>query len=366
MKAEINPMMIRRPTSEETKPQGWLSRHAQGHVAAWLGGVALTAAFASAAYALAMLPGFSRVGPMAIALIAAVLFRQFAGYPAFLRPGIQFSSKQLLRLAIILFGLKLNKMVLLEQGAGLLLQAAATILFSALFTLLLARKLKADMPLSLLLCIGTGICGAAAIAAVSPILKARGEDTAASVGLVALVGTIAALAYTALLPLLPLTAAQYGIWTGISLHEIAHVALAAEPAGQDAVALALLAKLSRVFLLVPVSFILMAIMNRRRHREMAANAQEMKARPEFPWFLLGFIALSLFGSMTAGTTLAPSADALSNISTLTTILLTMAMVGLGLNVNLRELRSRALRPLLAMTITSVLLSLLSLLFIMWR
>ncbi|ANY70676.1 hypothetical protein BBD42_10215 [Paenibacillus sp. BIHB 4019] len=356
--------MMTQPSSEKTEPQGALSRHAKGHAAAWLGGVALTAAFASAAYALAMLPGFSRIGPMAIALIAAVLFRQFVGYPAFLRIGIQFSSKQLLRLAIILFGLKLNMTVLLEQGTGLLLQAAATILFSALFTLLVARKLKADMPLSLLLGIGTGICGAAAIAAVSPILKARGEDTAASVGLVALVGTIAALAYTALQPLLPLSAEQYGIWAGISLHEIAHVALAAEPAGQDAVALALLAKLSRVFLLVPVSFILMAIMNRRPGK--GASTQEMKARPEVPWFLLGFIALSLFGSMTAGTTLELSARALGSLSTITTILLTMAMVGLGLNVNLRELRSRALRPLLAMIITSVLLSILSLLFIMWR
>ncbi|WP_341280048.1 putative sulfate exporter family transporter [Paenibacillus sp. FSL H8-0537] len=365
MKAEINPMMMTQSSSKKTEPQGSLCRHAKGHTAAWLGGVALTGAFASTAYALAMLPGFNRMGPMAIALIAALFFRQFAGYPAFLRPGIHFSSKQLLRLAIILFGLKLNMMVLLEQGAGLLLQAAATILFSVLFTLLLAHKLKADMPLSLLLGIGTGICGAAAIAAVSPILKARGEDTAASVGLVALVGTIAALAYTALLPLLPLTAEQYGIWAGISLHEIAHVALAAEPAGQDAVALALLAKLSRVFLLVPVSFILMAIMN-RRHREMAASPQEMKTRPEFPWFLLGFIALSLFGSMTAGTPLELPARALSSMSTITTILLTMAMVGLGLNVNLRELRSRALRPLLAMTITSVLLSVLSLLLIMWR
>ncbi|KQO11068.1 hypothetical protein ASF12_10630 [Paenibacillus sp. Leaf72] len=358
-------MMMRQPSSEKTEPQGALSRLAKGHAAAWLGGVALTAAFASAAYALAMLPGFSRIGPMAIALIAAVLFRQVVRYPAILRAGIQFSSKQLLRLAIILFGLKLNMNVLLEQGTGLLLQAAATILFSTLFTLLVARKLKADMPLSLLLGIGTGICGAAAIAAVSPILKARGEDTAASVGLVALVGTIAALAYTALQPLLPLTAEQYGIWAGISLHEIAHVALAAEPAGQDAVALALLAKLSRVFLLVPVSFILMAIMN-RRHRGMGASAQEMKAQPEFPWFLLGFIALSLFGSMTAGTTLELSARTLGSLPTITTILLTMAMVGLGLNVNLRELRSRALRPLLAMTITSILLSILSLLFIMWR
>ena len=78
-----------------------------------------------------------------------------------------------------------------------------------------------------------GVCGAAAIAAVSPILKAKEEDTAMGVGIIALVGTIFSIIYTILQPFLPLSASEYGIWSGLSLHELAHAALAGAAAGPD-------------------------------------------------------------------------------------------------------------------------------------
>ncbi|MFX3636488.1 MAG: YeiH family protein [Candidatus Pristimantibacillus sp.] len=322
----------------------------------FFGGLLFTVAIAWVAFELAKLPGLDRIGQMAIALIGAVLYRQAAGYPERLRPGIQFSSKQLLRLAIILFGLKLNIGTVFQQGWELLLQGVVTVAFSIGMTLWLAKKLKADFSLSLLLGIGTGVCGAAAIGAVSPIVKARDDDTAISVGLIALIGTIFAIGYTLLQPILPLSNEQYGIWAGISLHEIAHVALAADPAGQDAIAIALLAKLGRVFLLVPLSLILMFVMKRRGKIERGTKIT-------FPWFLLGFVAMSILGSLIAGTSFAIPEHTGAFISQATTFLLTMAMVGLGLNVDLKALRTKALRPLIAMTITSVILSLLSLLFI---
>ncbi|MDP4107246.1 MAG: putative sulfate exporter family transporter, partial [Bacillota bacterium] len=206
--------------------------------------------------------------------------------------------------------------------------------------------------LSLLLGIGTGVCGAAAIAAVSPLLKAKEEDTAIGAGIIALVGTLFSIGYILLKPFLHLTNNHYGIWTGISLHEIAHVALAAAPAGQDALAIALLAKLGRVFLLVPLSFILMYWMKRTGRIQ-----SEMKI--EFPWFLIGFLMMSLIGSYVLGKLINVPSAFLSNTSNLSTLLLTMAMVGLGLNVNLQELRSKALRPFIAMLITSALLSILT-------
>ena len=83
------------------------------------------------------------------------------------------------------------------------------------------------------------------------------------VGAIALTGTLFAVAYTVLRPFLPLSDVEYGMWAGVSLHEIAHVALAGAPAGQDALAMALLAKLGRVFLLVPLCFVLMYVMKRK-------------------------------------------------------------------------------------------------------
>ena len=231
----------------------------------------------------------------------------------------------------------------------LLVYDTATIVFAISLTLMLAKLLKADMTLSLLLGIGTGVCGAAAIAAVSPILNTKDEDTAVGVGIVALVGTIFSMSYVLVRPFIDLTDIQYGIWAGISLHEIAHVALAAAPAGQDALAVGLLAKLGRVFLLVPLCFILMYFIKRE-------GQDQRNNKIEFPWFLIGFILMGLFGSYLLGKYVFLPPGAVNAISDATTFILTMAMVGLGLNVSLRDLRTKALRPLIAMSVTSILLS----------
>jgi uncharacterized integral membrane protein (TIGR00698 family) len=306
------------------------------------GGSGFTFLFALLAYGLAKIPGFDHIGPLACSIIMAVIYRQIWGYPEKIRFGIEFSSKKLLRYAIILYGLKLNIDVVIHQGLGLLLRDVGTALFAIVLTIFLAKWMKADSGLSLLLGIGTGICGAAAIAAVSPIIKAKEEDTAIGAGIIALVGTLFAIGYTILRPYLHLTNIQYGIWSGVGLHEIAHVALAAAPAGRDALAIGLLAKLGRVLLLVPLSFILMYWMKR--------------TKIEFPWFLIGFIIMSIFGSYVVGEHLVLPKTIMDDISTLTTFLLTMAMVGLGLNVSIKTLRTKALKPLIAMFITSILLS----------
>ncbi|MHC0038116.1 YeiH family protein [Pseudoneobacillus sp. C159] len=319
----------------------------------WIGGIGFTFIIASLGYLLAKMPGFDHVGQLASAIVIAVLYRQFFGYPDILRSGIVFSSKRLLRVAIILYGLKLNIGTVLQDGWGLLIRDTGVILFAILVTVWLARLLKADKNISLLLGVGTGVCGAAAIAAIAPIIKSKDEDTAIAVGIIALVGTIFAISYTILRPFLPLSDVEFGIWSGISLHEIAHVALAAATGGQDALATGLLAKLGRVFLLVPLCFIFIYIMKRNGSREQS------ETKVEFPWFLIGFILMSVIGSYLLGPAIPVPKVWMDGISKLTTWCLTAAMVGLGLNVSLRDLRTKALRPLIAMGITSICLSILA-------
>lgn len=316
--------------------------------AAWVSGLLFTFFIALLGYLLALVPGFNRIGQLASAIIIAVIYRQIFGYPEAIRSGIIFSSKRLLRAAIILFGLKLNIDIVLSEGLGLLLRDAGVIIFAIFVMVWLAKVFKADKTISLLLGVGTGVCGAAAIAAVAPIIKSKDEDTAIAVGIIALMGTIFAITYTILRPILPLDAIQYGIWSGTSLHEVAHVALAAAPAGDDALAMGLLAKLGRVFLLVPLCFIFIFIMKRKNN-----DSKDTKEKIEFPWFLVGFIILSILGSYVLGHSI-PVTDAIMNrVFTLTTWLMTAAMVGLGLNVSLKDLRTKALRPLVAMTVTSI-------------
>lgn len=316
----------------------------------WLGGVAFTLVIAGLGFLLAEVPGFNRVGPLASAILLAVVYRQIFGYPDAIRTGIQFSAKRLLRFAIILFGLKLNIDVVFHQGLGLLARDIGVITFAILVTVWLGKLLKADAYLTLLLGIGTGVCGAAAIAAVSPIVKAKDDDTAIGAGIIALVGTVFSIGYTIIRPFLHVSALTYGIWSGTSLHEIAQVALAAAPAGSNALAIALLAKLGRVLLLIPLSFILMYWMKRKN----SGIAGETKI--DFPWFLIGFILMSLLGSYVLGKSIPFSQTISNDVSNLTTFILTAAMVGLGLNVSLQDLRSKAFRPLIAMLITSVMLS----------
>ncbi|MEH7453308.1 putative sulfate exporter family transporter [Gottfriedia acidiceleris] len=312
-------------------------------------GVGFTFIIAVLGFLMAKLPGFDHVGPLACAILLALVYRQFFGYPEKLRAGIQFSSKRLLRFAIILYGLKLNIVVIFNDGLPLLLRGVGTIIFSIVVLMAIAKWLKADLNLSLLLSIGTGICGAAAIAAVSPIIKSKDEDTAMAVGIIALVGTIFSIIYTLIYPLLPISPTEYGAWAGISLHEIAHVALAAAPAGQDALAHALLAKLTRVFLLIPVCFILLFWMKKK-------GKLDGEAKLEFPWFLIGFVIMSFVGSYFLGKEVPVSKNFMSDIAVFTSFILTMSMTGLGLNINLKELRTKSLRPLIAIIITSILLS----------
>lgn len=314
-------------------------------------GIGFTFVIAIIGFGLSYLPGVNHVGPLACAIILAIVYRQIWGYPETIRTGIEFSAKRLLRFAIILYGLKLNMDVIFHQGLGLLVRDIGTIAFSILLTLLIAKLLKADLSLSLLLGIGTGVCGAAAIAAVSPIVKAKEEDTAMGAGIIALVGTIFAISYTLLRTLLPLTPLQYGVWTGVSIHEVAQVALAGAAGGQNALAIALLAKLGRVFLLIPLSFILMYFVNRKKNQ---TDSQQIKI--EFPWFLIGFILMSLLGSYVIGKLVVIPVSVMHIVSFLSSFILTMAMIGLGLNVSLKALRTKALRPLIAMVITSILLS----------
>ncbi|MFK2825356.1 putative sulfate exporter family transporter [Bacillus sp. B190/17] len=319
----------------------------------WISGIAFTFLIALLGYLLAQVPVFDHVGQLACAIIIAVAYRQIFGYPETIRLGIAFSSKRLLRAAIILYGLKLNIDTVLHDGLGLLARDVGVIAFAIFLTIGLAKWLKADKMISLLLGVGTGVCGAAAIAAIAPIVKSEDDDTAISVGIIALVGTIFAIAYTILRPILPLSAIDYGIWSGISLHEIAHVALAGAPAGQDGLAIALLAKLGRVFLLVPLCFIFMYLMKRK------SGGNQSDAKVEFPWFLIGFLLMSLFGSYVLGHSIPVTQEFLDGVASVTTWCLTAAMVGLGLNVSLRDLKTKALKPLIAMTITSICLSILA-------
>lgn len=327
------------------------------------GGLGLTVLLASAGWLLARIPGLHMLGPMACTLLAAVACRHFCGYPEALSPGIRFSTARLLRLAVVLFGLRVPLDAMWRQGFPLLGGAAAVLAFSLVGGLALGRLFKTDRQMTLLLAIGTGVCGATAIAAVAPGLAAREDRTAASVGMVAVAGTLASVAYVLIAGWLPLDPHRYGIWAGLTLHETAQVAMAAGAGGPEALDSGMLAKLSRVFLLAPLCIALHVHGRRREKRAAEAGLPAPDAAASFPWFLLGFAGMSVLASGSAAVGLPLSATVSADATQLTTALLTVAMAGIGLNVNLRGMRD-SLRPFALLLLLSALLSVLMLVFLL--
>ncbi|MEK4229628.1 YeiH family protein [Solibacillus sp. FSL H8-0538] len=316
------------------------------HQQNFIKGILFTFFIALAAYGIAQLPIISVIGPLAIAIILAIIIRNYIFEPVVWEKGITFSSKMILRLAIILYGVRLNMMLIFDQGLPFIGRAALVVAVGIGLMLLLSRLFGVDRNLALLLGCGTGICGAAAIGAVAPIIHSKDEDTALAVGMIALLGTIFALFAPVVASLVEMPAALYGEWVGFSVHEIAHAALAGGTYGDASLTPALMAKLSRVLLLFPVTLIIAWLVSRKQG--------ETTQKASFPLFIVGFLIVSIIstialenGWMTVGVQ--------QQIASFASFLLTMSMAALGLTINLKQLQGQALKPLMLLSTTSVLL-----------
>ncbi|RNC98799.1 YeiH family protein [Lysinibacillus halotolerans] len=300
------------------------------------------------AYSISLIPIFSFIGPLAIALLLAIIYRNVFQYPETLRSGIQFSSKMILRLAIILYGVRLNIQMIVDEGFPLLFRATIVIIFALFMTFTIGKAFGVDHKLLLLLGSGTGICGAAAIGAVSSILDSDEEDTALAIGMIACVGTIFALFAPFIATLTNMPPDIYGQWVGFSLHEIAHALLAGSSYGDESLTPAILSKLSRVLLLFPVTLIIVFIVSMKR--------KNAKKKASFPYFLFGFILVSIIstiGLQKGWMTISFQ----ENIAAIASFLLTVAMAALGMSVDLRKIKKNALKPFLTLLFTSILLTL---------
>ncbi|MGU3469757.1 YeiH family protein [Paenibacillus sp. D51F] len=318
-------------------------------------GLFLTAMLAAAAKMIAELPGFQVFGPLVLAIVLGMAYRHFAGgVPAAAGAGISFASKTLLRAGIVLLGMRLNLGDIVSAGPRVLAIDVIHIAVTIPFVAWIASRLGTSRNLGLLTACGTAICGAAAVAAISPQLKAKEEETAAAAAVVAILGTIFTLIYTLLYPVLGMSASGYGIFSGSTLHEVAHVLAAAAPGGREAVDMAVVVKLGRVAMLVPVALLLgmwTARKSRIKSRIKSGNGAETKTPVTIPWFIFGFLAVSAIHT----TGLVPE-EAASALVTAAYLLIAMAMAGLGLGVDVKMFRRLGPKAFAAGLAGSVLLT----------
>jgi len=320
---------------------------------------------------LSKLPGLSLIGALVIALLLGMALQGFTSLRTAARASTPFIANKFLRAGIILLGFKLNLILLMGAGLKSLLAACVVVTIMVALNYFVARRLFGiEHTLAVLTACGSSICGAAAVMGVAGAAKAKADDSVLAVACVAILGTAFTLVLVALQPILGLSAAQFGTWAGLSLHEIAHAVAAGGAAGQVGTDAAIVAKLSRVLLLAPVALLVGVIEARRTAVKTATLAgadgstvemsvtdskaphgffAQLKSVP-IPWFMGGFLLASA-----VGTYVPFIADFTGGLVTIAYLLLGMAMAALGLNVNFSVVARKGARPLTSAFLCSVFL-----------
>ncbi len=303
-------------------------------------GLAVVAVLMGAAWLVAEALG--TVSALVVAVVLGAALANMVGVPDRLAPGFTFAGRRLLRLGVVLLGLRLSVGDMASLGLDGLVVVALTVAATFFGTLWLGRRLGLSGDLSLLVATGYSICGASAIAAMEGTTDAEEEEVAAAIGLVTLFGSLSILTLPVVGAVLGLDDAAFGSWVGASTHDVAQVVAAASTGGAAAVSAAVVVKLTRVALLAPL------VAGVSLHRRLGARSDHGPADrsgdaarpPLLPLFVVGFlaaVALRSTGLLGDG--------AIDAVRTFEGLLLTAAMVGLGTGVRVDRLRHLGLRPL---------------------
>ena len=223
-----------------------------------LHGVLLIGLFSCAAFYIGEAQFFKEISfsPMIIGIILGMLYANSLrnNLPETWVPGIQFCSKKLLRLGIILYGFRLTFQQVIEVGTAGIMVDVIVVIVTILGGVWIGKLLKMDRDIALLTSIGSGICGAAAVLGAESTIQTKPYKTAVAVATVVIFGTLSMflypIAYRA--GFLGLTPEQMGIYAGSTLHEVAHAVGAGNAMGQEVSDIAIIVKMIRVMLLVPV------------------------------------------------------------------------------------------------------------------
>ncbi|MEN8707984.1 MAG: putative sulfate exporter family transporter [Nocardioides marinisabuli] len=277
------------------------------------------------------------LGPLLVALVIGALVANSRLASHRLLDGHAALTRLLLRLGVVVLGLRLPLADIASIGVSGVVVVVVTVGATFSSTRWAGRRMGLDAGFVTLLAAGFSICGAAAIAAVDDAVRAREKDVAHAVALVTVFGT----AMIVLVPWggarLGLTTEQAAVWAGASIHEVAQVVAAASVVGSGAVAVAMTVKLGRVALLAPTYLV----------AARGSTAGGGVGVALVPWFLVGFVAMVALRS----TGLLP-APALAGAEHVTTLLLAAGMFGLGLGMRLRELWPIPRRRLLLATLST--------------
>ena len=309
----------------------------QGNV---LHGILLVTLFSCAAFYLADTEIARQLSfsPLIIGILLGMLYANSLRnrLPETWVPGILFCSKQVLRAGIVLYGFRLTFQSVAAIGAPAIGIDAVVVVGTLLLGIILGRLLKMDGDLALLTSTGSAICGAAAVLGAEPVVKGEPHKTAVAVSTVVIFGTVSMFLYPALwrAGVLDLTPEQMGLYTGATLHEVAHVVGAGNAMGETIADSAVIVKMIRVMMLAPVLLVMGLLLARRKGAQRGTKVT-------IPWFAFGFLAVIGFNSFN----LLP-ASVVNGINSFDTFLLTMAMTALGTETSFEKFKRAGFKPFL--------------------
>jgi uncharacterized integral membrane protein (TIGR00698 family) len=289
---------------------------------------------------------------LVIAILLGTIVRTFWTPSSRWAPGIGFSAKTLLEIAVVLLGASISFQAVMQAGLGLILGIAVVVALAIGASYGLCRLLGLPKRMAILVACGNSICGNSAIAAVAPVIGAKPEDVASSIAFTAILGVIVVLTLPLLVPLFDLSLTQYGVLAGLTVYAVPQVLAATVPVGIVSTQLGTLVKLVRVLMLGPVVILLSVIA--RRETSASKDAPALKAGVSLnrlvPWFIIGFLGLAMLRSLG----LIPDA-VLTAVLPTATLLTVISMAALGLGVDLKVLGRVGGRVTLAVTLSLIVL-----------
>lgn len=277
------------------------------------------------------------VGAPVFAILIGAAFASVWKMPAVLQPGIKFSSKALLQWSIVLLGAHLSLSEIIGGGAASLPVMLGTMVVVLALSYVLGRLLGLDRNLRRLLGVGTAICGGSAIAAISSVVEAEASDISYALGAVFLFNVVAVIVFPPLGHAMQMSQSAFGLWAGTAINDTSSVVAAAFAYGHDAGTQAVIVKLTRTTLIVPL--VLFYVW--RRYKTLKEEGRKVEWLKILPLFVLWFLvaaALNSFGLIPV--------EFQGPLQQIALFAIVVALAGVGLGTDVEKIRTAGMRPLL--------------------
>lgn len=286
--------------------------------------------------------GHQLLEPLVLALLLGLAWRNTRGLPKSATPGVKFAAKEVLEVAVVLLGASVDFRILAERGPLLVVAVGLVVAVTIALTAKVGVALGLPANTATLVGVGHGICGNSAIAAVAPVIGAKEDEIAASIGFTAVLSIVVVLLLPLLQPLLGLTDGQYGVVAGMVVYAVPQVLAATFAVSPQSVAVATLVKLTRVLFLSPV----VLYFGWRQQK----GEQKLAWKKLLPWFMIGFFVLATL--RTLGVIAPEHGDVLRTGGKYLTV---VAMGAIGLGVDLKALAGHGPRLVATVLVSLVFL-----------